>query len=73
MCVQRHWEIGWRLWHTGCGTRKGARQMTPAQGGYDPLMQRAGQLGNSIKRHSRNPVGERVCLPARIDDPQMFQ
>jgi hypothetical protein len=37
------------------------------------LLQRAGQLWHYSKRQSRNPVGERICLPARIDYPQMFQ
>jgi Family of unknown function (DUF5678) len=30
------------------------REASPAQGGHEPLTQRAGQLWNSIKRHSRN-------------------
>ena len=49
------------------------REASPAQGGYEPLLQRAGQLWNYSKRHSRNPVGESIFLLARIDDPQMFQ
>ena len=46
---------------------------TLARGGHEPLMQRAGQLWNDIKRYSRNPVGESIFLPAQIDYPQMFQ
>src|SRR5262249_50891150 len=50
-----------------------SREASPAQGGHEPLMQRAGQLWHGLKRQSRNPVGESIFVPARIDYPQMFQ